>query len=597
MKSKILAIAARVESWLGRYGAWALAGFALIYYGLYYNCDLPLTGEAGSNALIAQRIREGWLPIKDMFVGYNLMWFYPLAGIFEITGPHLLATRIFFLCLSTVTGLLGFLLVRRATGMAWLAALAGGLMVLMPGAIYRNYMGFIATLASFALVCGYAVDAGTPRARCLWMGFAGAALSLCFSIRIEPSLLLAVVWAALMVLYPLGLRGEFAPRLKILLAGTVLALVCFAAVHAPLVVDSSRRGFGKEFLAQYSQFVNLLSWELSQEIEKAFPPKFAPASNSRTADLQGFPVSITKPVEPKAESSRDGRQPRPDFEEIFRLRGVSYLNLAIYLPVLSAGVLALSGVGMFFAGAAKGNVRQRRAGLVLLTTTGCSLVLFPQYFFFRPDSVHLAEFMVPFCAALICGLGFGLGFLRSRSVAARVAGVLLAAVCVVQIIVAFNALFGREGSGSIRSGRGKTALFEAPGGISMRVRPADLGDWQSLRNALLRYSEPGDWVVTYPYVPVLNILSARPSYQRKLYVDNATEHQNFPFLAIAEFDEKRPAVIVINNRDINKTEFSRFKNWAAPFYQHIAKNYVLAGTYLKEIEVFVRPDRIRQNSP
>jgi hypothetical protein len=100
MKSKILAIAARVESWLGRYGAWALAGFALIYYGLYYNCDLPLTGEAGSNALIAQRIREGWLPIKDMFVGYNLMWFYPLAGIFEITGPHLLATRIFFLCLS-----------------------------------------------------------------------------------------------------------------------------------------------------------------------------------------------------------------------------------------------------------------------------------------------------------------------------------------------------------------------------------------------------------------------------------------------------------------------------------------------------------------
>jgi hypothetical protein len=98
-------------------------------------------------------------------------------------------------------------------------------------------------------------------------------------------------------------------------------------------------------------------------------------------------------------------------------------------------------------------------------------------------------------------------------------------------------------------------------------------------------------------VPVLNILSARPSYQRKLYVDNATEHQNFPFLAIAEFDEKRPAVIVINNRDINKTEFSRFKNWAAPFYQHIAKNYVLAGTYLKEIEVFVRPDRIPQNSP
>lgn len=596
MKSNILPITVRVEAWLGRYGAWALAGFALIYYGLYYNCDLPLTGEAGSNALIAQRIREGWLPIKDMFVGYNLMWFYPLAGIFELTGPHLLATRIFFLCLSTITGVLGFLLVRQATGMAWLAALAGGLMVLMPGAIYRNYMGFLATLASFALVRGYLVDAGTPRARWLWMGFAGAALSLCFSIRIEPSLLLAVVWAGLVVLYPLGVRGEFLSRMKILLPGTVLALVCFAAVHAPLVVDASRRGFGKEFLAQYSQFVNLLRWELSQEIERVVPPK--PASPSaKFRDLDLIPVSLNKPVESKAESPRDGRQARPDFQEILRLRGVSYLDLAIYLPVLSACVLALSGAGMFFFGIARGNREGRRAGLVLLTTTGCSLALFPQYFFFRPDSVHLAEFMVPFYAALACGLGFGVGLIRNRSLTVRMAGVLLAGVCVVQIAVAFNALFGREGSGSIRSARGKTALFEAPGGISMRVRPVDLGDWQNLRDALLRHSESSDWLVTYPYVPVLNIMAERPSYQRKLYVDNATESPNFPFLAISEFDEKRPAVVVINNRDINKTEFSRFKNWAAPFYRHIAANYVLVGTYLKEIEVFVRPDRILGSSP
>jgi hypothetical protein len=175
-------------------------------------------------------------------------------------------------------------------------------------------------------------------------------------------------------------------------------------------------------------------------------------------------------------------------------------------------------------------------------------------------------------------------------------GGLLVAIVGLQIVASFNSLFGREGSGSIRMARGKTALFEAPGGISMRVRPADLGDWRNLRDALLRHSEPGDWLVTYPYVPVLNILAERPSYQRKLYVDNATESANFPAVAIAEFDENRPAVVVINNRDINKTEFSRFKNWAAPFYDHIAANYVLEGTYLKEIEVFVRPDRIPGNS-
>lgn len=595
MKTSLLSGAARVEAWLRRHGAWALAGFALVYYGLYYNSDLPLTGEAGSNALIAQRIREGWLPIKDMFIGYNLMWFYPLAGIFEFTGPHLLATRIYFLCLSMVTGLLGFLLVRRATGMGWAAALAGGLMVLMPGAIYRNYMGFLATLAAFALLRGYVLDSGSTRARVLWMGFTGAALSLCFSIRIEPSLLLTVVWAGLVVLYPLGVRGEFVSRMKILVAGTLLALACFAVIHAPLVADSSRRGFGKEFLAQYSQFVNLLRRELAQEIEKALPSK--PTPSSQASAMEVVRVSYSKPTKSKAEISRDGRRARPDLKQVLHWRGVSYFDWAIYLPVLSAGVMALGGGVLFFAGAAMANTAHRRVGLVLLTTTGCSLVLFPQYFFFRPDSVHLAEFMVPFYAALACGLGFGVSFLCIRSVWLRIAGALLVAICVIQIVVAFNALFGREGSGSIRSSKGKTALFQALGGVSMRVRPADLGDWERLRDDLLSHSKPGDWLVTYPYVPLLNIMAQRPSYQRKLYVDNATESADFSYSAIAEFDAQRPAVVVINNRDINKTEFSRFKNWAAPFYQHIAANYVLIGSYLEEIEVFARPDRIPRNSP
>ena len=171
------------------------------------------------------------------------------------------------------------------------------------------------------------------------------------------------------------------------------------------------------------------------------------------------------------------------------------------------------------------------------------------------------------------------------------------AIVGLQVVVAFNSLFGREGSGSLRIARGKTALFEAPGGIRFRVRPDDLADWQGLRDKLATCTREGEFLVTYPYVPLLNVMAQRPSYQFKLYVDNATESPNFPFLAIAEFDEKRPAVVVINNRDINKTEFSRFKNWAAPFYDHIASNYVLAGTYLKEIEVFVRPDRIPVSSP
>ena len=87
-------------------------------------------------------------------------------------------------------------------------------------------------------------------------------------------------------------------------------------------------------------------------------------------------------------------------------------------------------------------------------------------------------------------------------------------------------------------------------------------------------------------------MAGRPSYQFKLYVDNATESAHFPAMAIAELEKNKPSIVVINNRDINKTEASRFKNWAAPFYQKVSTNYVLAGTYFGKIEVFVRPDRI-----
>ena len=585
------------EAFLQRRGFALLVLFGLLYYGAYYNTGLVLTGEGGSNALLASRILEGWRPIVDMFVGYNLLWFYPIAGLFKITGPHMLGMQIFFMALSLITGGLGFHLVKKTTGQAWLALLAGGLMILMPGAMFRHYMGFIGTLASFALVFGYIVPASTRLRQCLWMAFCGAALSVCFLIRIEPSLLLAVLWIGLVVLYPLGFRGAFWGRLKVVLIGTLLAVVAFAALHAPFVVHAHERGFGREFLNQYVQFFGLFQWELKKEIQKARGAVHLEfAHPERSATLKAglpLPVATVSVVSQDSESAgRDGRRGRPDSSELIQWKGSPFFTLSIYFPVLVSAISALAGALLFLFGIARVHERARFFGLLLLTTTGAALSLFPQYFFFRPDSVHLAEFMVPFYPALACAAFAGWWvFQNFKASLGRVCGLVLPILCGLQVIVAFNSLYGREGSGSIRLARGRTAMFHAPGGIDFRVKPAELRDWEGLRDALLRHSQPGDFLITYPYVPLLNIMAQRPSYQFKLYVDNATESANFSAHAIADFEKNQPALVVINNRDINKTEISRFKNWAAPFYQHIANKYVLAGTYFGRIEVFVRPDR------
>ena len=585
------------EAFLQRRGFALLVLFGLLYYGAYYNAGLVLTGESGSNALLASRILEGWRPIVDMFVGYNLLWFYPIAGLFKITGPHMLAMQIFFMSLSLITGGLGFHLVKKTTGQAWLALLAGGLMILMPGAMFRNYMGFIGTLASFALVFGYVVPASTRLRQCLWMAFCGAALSVCFLIRIEPSLLIAVIWIGLVILYPLGFRGAFLGRLRVVLVGTLLAVVAFSAVHAPFVVHAYQRGFGKEFLNQYVQFFGLFQWELRKEIEKARGAvhlEFVYPEGSATLKA-GLPLpvaTVTVVARDSESAARDGRRGRPDLNELIQWKGSPFFTLSIFFPVLVSATSALGGTLLFLFGIARGHERTRFFGLLLLTTTGVALSLFPQYFFFRPDSVHLAEFMVPFYPALACAAFAGWWvFQNFKTHIGRICGLVLPILCGLQVIVAFNSLYGREGSGSIRLARGRTAMFHAPGGIDFRVKPAELRDWEGLRDALLRHSQPGDFLITYPYVPLLNIMAQRPSYQFKLYVDNATESANFSAQAIADFEKNKPALVVINNRDINKTEISRFKNWAAPFYQHIANKYVLAGTYFGRIEVFVRPDR------
>lgn len=157
-------------------------------------------------------------------------------------------------------------------------------------------------------------------------------------------------------------------------------------------------------------------------------------------------------------------------------------------------------------------------------------------------------------------------------------------------VVSFNALFGREGSGSIMGARGEDTPFTALNGVRVKVKKTELPDWQGLRDAVLGHSGPGDFVVTYPYVPIVNVMCNRPTYQWSLYVDNATASASFSQKEGALLRERKPAVIVINNRAINKTEFSRFSNWASAVYGQIRDDYDLVGTFFDRVEVYALRD-------
>lgn len=571
-------------------GLWLLLVFAVVYYSLYFDTGLKLTGEQGSNALLAMRLLGGERPVVDVFLGYNVLWFYPLTAIFSVLGPHWLAMRIFFLLVAVLTGLLGYSLVRRVTGLGWLALAAASPMILMPGAIFRNYMGLLGILASWVLVRGYVLEAGSSRRQIAWMGVAGAGMSVCFLLRIEPGLLLALVWAGLTVLYPLAVRGEFLTRLRTIFLGTLAALTAFAAVHAPFVVDAYRRGFGPQFIGQYTSTFGLLQWEFTKEFGAEKPSaQTDEAAQRESVRISNLPDGDSSEAEL---GSREGRRQLPPLSLVFQGGRIYFHAAGMWFPVLLAPLLVLSGLVMLGTALVRSEARLKELSLVILTTTGCSLALFPQYFFFRPDTTHLNEFMVPFWAATACSSWAIFAAARGRRIFCGWAW-LIAGLSVLQAVVSLNALFGRGASGSISGGRGMDARFSALNGVWSRVEGKELADWEGLRDTVLAHSTPGDFVITYPYVPIVNVMCDRPTYQWSLYVDNATVSPKFFAMEAERIGKRQPAVIVVNNRAINKTEHSRFRSWAAPLQAYIEANYVPVGDFFGEIAVYARPDKVR----
>ena len=583
---------AATEKFLGRAGPLLVVLTAVIYYGLYYRAGLNLGGEGGTNAVLALRLMEGQRPILDTFLGYNLLWFYPLIALFKVTGPDYVAMRIFFFVLCTINALLGYAIVRSVTRQAWLAFATSVLLVLIPGMIFRNYMGLIGVLSSLLLLKAYVLPAATPRRQIAWMAAAGGGMTLCFLLRIEPSFLLTVVWLGLAVLYPLGPRSDLLPRLRTTLIGTLAGAAILIVVHAGAAWHAHERGFGEQFTGQYRIFLGMLGYELSREVEKLRPslaPTVAPVASHPST-----PAAVA--AEPAPAETREARLARPPLGKIWEAPRPRdrYFGVCLYYPVLWCAIFVGAAMVLLVNAVLRGNPGRKQDALVILTTTGCALSLFPQYFWFRPDAPHLSEFMVPFLPAVAASSWVVWRAAKNaRATLWRVAAVAMVVFSASLVPLYLKAIMPREDAGTIFSMREPTA-FRALNGVDVFLSAGDAAAMEGLRDAVLNHSSPGEFVVVYPYAPTINFMTDRPSYEYNLYVDDSTADDRFQREARERIERHQPAVIVIDNRPINRTERSRFKNWAAGLMSYISSSYRLVGSYQvgrREIEVYARPDK------
>ncbi len=587
----------KTDGWLLRFGPWLVGAAAILYYGQFYQAGLNLGGEGGTTAVLAMRLLEGQRPFVDSYMGYNLMWFYPVVALFKVLGPSFLALRIYFFALATLAAILGFLIVRRVTRQGWLALGVGLLIVAIPGAQFRNYMSLLPLLNAWVLLHAFvhAPRPGSSRG----MIAAGAVLGLTLLTRAELGLFFLIIYAGLILLLPFTFAGTFFRRIRAAAIAGALCLASVAAVHLPFYLDARHRGFADAFLEQYSTSLEIILQSSRNQFSAGGSARTPPTAAGENAPPEWTRAAYRKialaptPAAPLEEEKRRALL-RPPVSSVFAPGDFSQSAFvaALYLPIV-VGVIIVLGAGAILSRALIAHdPAPGKAALACLVTLGAALTIFPQYFFFRPDLPHLSEFMVPYLVAMVCASFHAARWMTasaSRTVRAAAAAFIL--LCVVDETVYVFQAWPRDLAGTISTGRKRTQMFRGENGVTAYVRAKDQPWLQALHDTIVHYSTPAEWVVVYAYAPTINFMTNRRSYLYNLYVDNVTAPGNFLERTREEIHRFHPAIIVVNNRAINKTEYSRFKNWAANTYEFIRRSYVLVGTF-DENEVYVRRNKI-----
>lgn len=555
--------------------------FAGLYYGSYALSGLDLQGEGGTIGVVALRILQGQRPMADTFLGYNLLWFLPVVWLFQLFGPTYVAIKALFFTLSAVMGVFGYRILWRATGRPLLSLAGAMVIILVPGMQFRNYMGFLAVGNMMFLLEALVFPHRSLARRLLWLSGACAFVATTFLFRIDLGIFHSalLLGGALMNLV-LGIT-RWKERIITLVASFLLLPAFFGATHWPFDVYAKQTGFARQFRSQYESWWSDLQFRAAQLVAKPSPlstPPAGPELNATEAPPQ--PPAIRSPVLPP-HIDRSTR-PLPDLKEILPGKGGrdSVLPLLLYAPPVSIAMILVVALGLGITGIWRADSRKKSLSFLLLIATGSALSLLPQYFFFRPDPPHLSEMMCPFAITSLCALGVALEFRNSGSRVWRLFGLFWSV-----ILFAHIALYTRYGvkqpwMGSIAMKKKGEQRVQFDNGVVAFLPEAEKEELEELYETVKTHSTPGDYVVCFPYSPMINFMTNRRSYRFNLYVDNSTRPENFDSLAIQEIETYKPAVIAVDDVAMNLTESSRFSVWAAPTLAFIRHKYEPLGNFV-----------------
>ncbi len=552
--------------------------FGLTYYSRYYDHGFNI-GDEGSLVLIAGRLLDGELPFSDIRIGYGLMWYLPIVVLFKFTGISFIVARLYFLAMALMISLFAFLTIRKNTGGLGLAAVAGFLVLIVPGTLHKTYIPLL-VLANMLCVSGIDFE---DRSLQPWRILA-CSLVVAATHHIRPELGMSAAFiliAALTTLSITVLRSWWARGARIFAQLGILG-AAYSIFTLPLLLLALCGGYLAPFLESligpFSRLTQISS--LLQKGSIAVAGQDIPADAGRA--LARVPV------------------------DTLWLGGSDQAFAALTYAPLVAFVAFLTFLGIQ-------SIRKHLHGrpvvgndtLGLLALLGLAYSAFPQFFLFRPDINHLSQFMPGYAVLVVAFVARSES--RPKDIQAdedarkvisnwRLYRLLRTLTVVVFVIhCGYYTWFGlhEQGAGSIALVRGRTERFLGANGVEVVLTP-----WEnSLLTTVTRITEEhvavDDFLLCFPYCPGFNVVTNRRTFLRRLYVDDSLliTDPGWQRRTVEAIRIERPPLVIVHNAAINRTEISRFKNWAAHVMGYLATDYSLFESS-EGFEFYLRSDKM-----
>ena len=570
-----------------------LVVLAVTYYGSYLRYGIGFRDEGQTVAFLSQRLLHGEVPIKDVVLSYNVGWFWPVVALYKFFGVSYVLLRGWCFALSTLTAVLGFLLVVKTTRRPWLAFLVATVLVLIPGSQFKNYIPLLAVANTLCLL-HVALTPADARSSLIKAAIGGLVLGLSFLIRIDIALLFAALWLCFLLLRIVTGTTPFLARTALGLASLAAIMGTIALVHWPVLADAKARGYEREFAAQYAE-----KWRMLERPVTLLLRKYRPLAAPRPAHagLHAQTPRRAALTAPEPEGSLEKKNLRratlADIAKTGQNAGAAFVFLT-YAPLLVLCLLVPWGFFTWIDGLRWGDGETERRGLAVLVLLGGALTTFPQFFFFRPDVPHLSEFMPGFLASTFASAGLLWTGVTTWKNWRTAFGILLVAYLAIYVARVLPDRWA--GTYTIRLKR--TKFFTAENGVQVFVSSREQTGLQEIQRLIREFAPaPRDYVVCYPYSPGINLLANRPTYEKNVYVDNASRTTRWDAEAIARFEKYQPAVVVLSDWDINGTPASRFSVWAMKAKTWIQTRYTYQGTYIAGSDAFEIFTREAELSP